>query len=484
VNTPISRLFVVVLLLFAALVVSTSRWSVFDADELNHDHPDQNRRALVRGLTVKRGAIRADDNTVLAGSIKRGDGTYTRRYPDGGLFAHAVGYSFITAEQSGLEAEYDDELRGKRSDAETLVDELRGRSTDGNRLLTNLDPEAQRVAIAALGGRKGSVVALDPRTGAVKVMVSVPSFDPNDVRNTNTFERLQRDNDNAPLLNRATQGGYPPGSTFKVVTAIAAIDSGKYTPESTIDGKSPITISGRPLANDGGEQFPVIDFTTAMTHSVNTVFAQVGEKVGGKTMKRYMDRLGFCKELPLDYPDQQIRPSGVTIDRKCASATNGNVDLGRMAIGQERLTVSPLQMAMVTAAVANGGKLMEPRLVAKVVDPDGRTKETIEPEEYSRVMSADSAAKVGEMMSHVVEEGTGTAGALEGIPVAGKTGTAERGLNPAEDLTQPWFIAYAPVENPRVAIAVTVERTVGGFGGTIAAPIAKDVMQTLLRENP
>jgi peptidoglycan glycosyltransferase len=196
-----------------------------------------------------------------------------------------------------------------------------------------------------------------------------------------------------------------------------------------------------------------------------------------------MDRLGFCKELPLDYPDQQIRPSGEDING-CKPPTNGRVDVGRMAIGQDRLRVSPLQMAMVTAAVANGGKLMEPRLVAKVVDPDGRTKETLEPEEYSRVMSADTAQKVGEMMRHVVDEGTGTQAALEGISVAGKTGTAEVGLNPAEDLTQPWFIAFAPVENPRVAIAVTIEHTVGGFGGTVAAPIAKDVMQTLLRETP
>ncbi len=483
-NTPISRLFVVVLVMFAALVVSTTRWTIFDADALNHDHLSQNKRALVRGLTVKRGAIRADDNSVLAGSTKKSDDTYTRRYPDGGLFAHAIGYSFLSVGQAGLEAEYDDELRGKRSDAQTLVDELRGESSDGDRLLTHLDPTAQRAAIDALGGRKGSVVALDPRTGAVKVMVSVPSFDPNDVGRKRTFDRLNADSDNAPLLNRATQGGYPPGSTFKVVTAIAAIDSGKYSPDSMIDGKSPITVSGRPLANDAGEQFPVISFTDAMTHSVNTVFAQVGEKVGGETMKRYMDRLGFCKQLPLDYPGRQILASGVRIDRECVSATNGNVDLGRMAIGQERLAVSPLQMAMVAAAVANGGKLMEPHLAAKVVDPDGRTKETIDEQEYSRVMSADTAAKITEMMGHVVEEGTGTAGALEGIRVAGKTGTAERGANPAEDLTQPWFIAFAPIDNPRVAIAVTVERTVGGFGGTIAAPIAKTVMQTLLRETP
>lgn len=481
-NTPISRLFGVVLVMFAALVGATTWWTVVRADDLNHDHPDQNRRGQVRGLTVKRGAIRADDGTVLAGSTKRADGTYTRRYPQGGLFAHAIGYSFLTASQTGLEAQYDDDLRGKRSDAQTIVDELRGVSSDGDRLLTHLDPTAQRVALQALGGRRGSVVALDPRTGAVKVMASIPGFDPNAVRKRDTFRRLQRD-PSSPLFNRATQGGYPPGSTFKVVTTIAAIDSGKYEPGSQIDGKSPITISGVPLANDGGESFGVIDFTKALTQSVNTVFAQVGEAVGARTMKRYMDRLGFCKTLPIDLPEQEIRPSGEDVGSDhCAPATNGRVDLGRMAIGQDKLRVSPLQMAMVAAAVANRGKLMEPRIGDRVVDPDGRTRRTIDPEEYSRVMSEDTAAKVTEMMTHVVEEGTGTAGALEGIRVAGKTGTAEIGAVASEDLTQPWFIAFAPVEDPRVAIAVTVERTVGGFGGTVAAPIAKTVMQTLLRE--
>lgn len=480
-NTPISRLFGVVLLLFGVLVGATTWWTVVRADELNHDHPSQNRRALVRGLTVKRGAIRADDGTVLAGSIRRPDGTYTRRYPEGGLFSHAVGYSYLSASQAGLEAEYDDELRGKRSDAETIVDELRGSSSAGDRLATHLDPTAQRVALQELAGRRGSVVALDPRTGAVKVMASVPGFDPNDVRERRTFSRLQRD-PSSPLFNRATQGGYPPGSTFKVVTAIAAIDSGKYTPGSTIDGKSPITVSGRPLANDAGEQFGLIDFTKALTFSVNTVFAQVGLQVGARTMKRYMDRLGFCKDLPLDYPSQQIRPSGEYVKGRCVPATNPNVDLGRMAIGQDKLQVSPLQMALVAASVANGGKLMEPRLGDRIVDPDGRTKKTIDPEQYSRVMSEDTARQVTDMMSKVVQEGTGTAAALEGFSVAGKTGTAEVGADPSQDLTQPWFIAFAPVGNPKVAIAVTIERTVGGFGGTVAAPIAKDVMQTLLRE--
>jgi peptidoglycan glycosyltransferase len=480
VNKPIGRLFVVALVMFAALVGATSWWTIVRADDLNHDHPDENRRALVRGLTVKRGAIRADDGTVLARSIRRSDGTYTRRYPRDGLFAHAIGYSYLSITQAGLEAYYDDDLRGKRSDAQTLVDELTGSKTEGNRLQTNLDPAAQQVAINGLAGRKGAVVALDPSTGAVKVMASVPGFDPNTFRDFKTYTRTSRDSA-APLLNRVTQAGYPPGSTFKVVTAIAAIDSGKFTPQSQLSGKSPITISGVPLANDAGEQFGVIDLTTALTHSVNTVWAQVAEQIGASTMQKYMARLGFGAQPPLDYPDQQIRPSGELVKGKFVPATNGAVDLGRLGIGQDKLQVTPLQMAMVAAAVANGGTLMEPRLAEKVVDADGRTKKTIEPKEYARVMSPETAGEIAQMMSKVVQEGTGTAAALQGISVAGKTGTAQKG-SPGSNITQPWFIAFAPVERPRVAVAATVETTQGGFGGTVAAPIAKDVMQTLLRE--
>ncbi len=480
-NTPINRLFFVVMLMFAALVGSTTWWTVVKADNLDHDHPDQNKRGLVRGLTIKRGAIRADDGTVLAGSIKRGDGTYTRRYPEGSLFANTVGYSYLSLGQTGLEAEYDDDLRGEQSDVATIVDELRGGSRDGDRLVTHLDPEAQRVALNALAGRKGSVVALEPSTGAVKVMANVPSYDPAALRTRDGYAALNKDKD-APLLNRATAGGYPPGSTFKVVTTVAAIDSGKYDPDTQVDGRSPIKIYGRDFSNDAGESFGMIDFTYALTKSVNTVFAKVGLDVGAQTMKRYMDRFGFCKRLPIDLPDNDVRKSGEYVKNRCVPATNGNVDLARMSIGQDKLTVSPLQMAMVAAAVANGGKLMEPRIGDKLVDPDGRTTRTIDPQEYSRVMSAQTAREVGEMMTHVVDEGTGTAAALEGIKVAGKTGTAEKGANPADDLTQPWFIAFAPVDNPKIAIAVTLETVVGGFGGVDAAPIAKAVMQTLLRE--
>jgi peptidoglycan glycosyltransferase len=474
-NAPIARLFVVVVVLFGVLVGFTSRWTVFEADALR-DNP-KNRRELLEEQKIRRGLIRAADATVLARSLKQADDSYVRTYPQGRLFSHAVGYSFVRQGRAGLERFYDDDLSGRNSDLGSLLDRLSGSEQEGDDLVTSLDPGAQRVALQQLGGRKGAVVALDPRTGAIRVMASVPGYDPNAVKSQSAFSALNRDDD-APLLNRNTQSGYPPGSTFKVVSAIAAIDSGRYTPDSRISGRNGKVISGVPLNNDAGESFGDITLTEALTHSVNTVFGEVGEKVGKATMKKYMDRLGFGAPVEVDLPRDERAASGERRRGRIIPATNGAVDVGRMAIGQDKLTVTPLQMAMVAASVANGGKLMKPHLGDRVVDRDGRTVERIEPEEMSEVMSPDTASQVGAMMAQVVKEGTGTAAALEGIDVAGKTGTAEvdRPCGP----NQLWFIAFAPVEDPRVAIAVTVECGTG-FGGTVAAPIAKAVMQELLK---
>ena len=329
-----------------------------------------------------------------------------------------------------------------------------------------------------LAGRKGAVVALDPRTGAVKVFASLPGYDPNDVSSARTFRALNSDNENAPIFDRVTQSGYPPGSTFKVVTAIAAIDSGKFRPSSTLSGRNNFPISGVPLQNFGGQSYGTVDLTTALTNSINTVWAQVAESVGKPTMKRYMDRLGFGRKPPIDLPASERRASGEYRNGKLLDPTSRFVDVGRMGIGQDKLAVSPLQMAMVASAVANGGKLVKPHLTDRVVDPDGRTAERVKPEAFSEVMKPSTANAVAQMMSQVVKEGSGTAAALEGIEVAGKTGTAE--IIAAQDVNQVWFIGFAPVRNPRVAVAVTIERTAGGTGGEVAAPIAKRVMEALL----
>jgi peptidoglycan glycosyltransferase len=474
-NAPIARLFVVVVVLFGVLVGFTSRWTVFEADALR-DNP-KNRRELLEEQQIRRGLIRAADDAVLARSLKQADNSYVRTYPAGRLFSHAVGYSFVRQGRAGLERYYDDDLSGRNSELGSLIDRLSGSEQEGDNLLTSLDPGAQRVALQQLGGRKGAVVALDPKTGAIRVMASVPGYDPNTVKSQSQFNALNRDRD-SPLFNRTTQSGYPPGSTFKVVTAIAAIYSGRYKPDSRISGRNGKTISGVPLNNDAGESFGDITLTEALTHSVNTVFGEVGEKVGKLTMKKYMDRLGFGRPVEVDLPRDERAASGESQRGRIIPATSGAVDVGRMAIGQDKLTVTPLQMAMVASAVANGGKLMKPRLGDRIVDRDGRTVRHLVPEEMSQVMSPQTASQVGAMMDQVVKEGTGTAAALQGIDVAGKTGTAEvdRPCGP----NQLWFIAFAPVQDPRVAIAATVECGTG-FGGTVTAPIAKAVMQELLK---
>jgi peptidoglycan glycosyltransferase len=473
-NAPIVRLFVFFAVLFALLVGWTSRWTVFQQDELQDNA--LNRRQVLEEQRIPRGPIRASDGTALARSVRSSDGTYSRRYPEGSLFAHSVGYSFLTVGRFGLEQSRNDELTGKESGVASVLDQLTGKQRRGNEVRTTLDVDAQKTAMAALQGRKGAVVAIEPATGRVRVMASSPSFDPNALRDARDTQALS----DGSALNRTTLGQYPPGSTFKVVTAVAAIDSGKYTKDSQVDGASPKTISGTRLQNFNNEQFGRIPLTTALTHSVNTVWAQVGVDLGRQTMQEYMDRFGFYQRAEVDLPASERGRSGVQVRGRDAfvKVTDGAVDLGRVAIGQGGLLATPLQMAQVASAVANDGTLMKPTLTDRVVDRDGRTVEAIEPETESEVMKSSTAREVGDMMANVVREGTGTAAALQGVSVAGKTGTAE--IDIARGINTPWFIGFAPRENPRIAIAVAIERA-QGQGGVIAAPIAKQVLQELLR---
>jgi peptidoglycan glycosyltransferase len=479
VNAPILKLFGLVLGLFAALAAMTSYNAVINADEYRENA--RNARPQIEERRIHRGTIRARDGALLARSLKDDADLYSRRYTaKGTLFAHALGYDLLRIGRAGIERERNDALTGARSELTSVFDELRGKRRVGDDLVTNLDAGAQREAKQALGDRKGAVVAIEPATGKVRVMVSSPGYDQNSLDEDGVFTRLSTDDARSPLLNRATQAGYPPGSTFKVITAAAALDSGRFTPDSIVDGKSPITVSSRPLANFSDQQYGQIPLTTALTNSVNTVWAQVAMKLGPEVMGDYMERFGFGSDPPMDYPDGQMRPSGLFSKQKLIDVDDG-VDIGRVGIGQERLAVTPLQMATVAATVANGGVRMEPQLVNRIVDQDGRTVERVEPEEAERVMNSASARQLTEMMSNVVREGTGVGAALEGIEVAGKTGTAERNIE--LQINQPWFIGFAPLDRPRIALAVTLEDVRGprGQGGAVAAPIAKQVLEALLR---
>ena len=478
-NRQIVQLFGLFTFLFAILVFFTSRWTVFEAKSLTDNQ--YNRRPLIEEQKIPRGFIYADDGrTVLAKNRGHGRGenrTYTRTYPTGGMFAHPVGFSYIRNGRRGLEASRNDDLVGKEDEFASILSGLESSDREGNDVVTNLDLKGTEAAVNGLAGRKGAVVAIEPSTGKVRVMVSIPEYDPNLI--PSQIGRLNSDRENQPLLNRTTQELYPPGSTFKVVTATAALDSGKITPDTVIDASSPKVISGQELHNAGDEQFGPISATDALTNSVNTYWAQVGERIGRDTLVEYMRRFGFYEDPELDYPDGQMIPSGI-INGKGDYVDDG-FDVGRVAIGQGGLEgeirASPIQMAEVAATVANDGRLMKPRLTDRIVRKDGRVKERIQPDLQSVVMKPETAEQLAQMMSRVVEEGTGTAAALSGITVAGKTGTAETGPN--AEFTQAWFICFAPVENPRMAVAVTIPNA-NGQGGTVAAPIAKSVLEAMI----
>ena len=485
-NRQIIRVYVLVLLLFGLLVYFTSKWSVFDADALQDR--DQNRRPLIEEQQVPRGSITSADGVLIAESKPEGGGAhpvYVRDYPQGSLFGNPVGYNFVTAGRTEIEQSENDLLSGEKNEFASIIDQLANRTPEGADITLTLDAGAQKLATDLLqsaiastpgsSGGGGSVVALDPQTGAVRVMASVPGYDPNDVKDAELLKQLNRD-ESAPLFNRPTQGTYQPGSTMKVVTAAAALDSGEFTPDSVLSGQTGIEIGGVPLENAGGESPGDIDMDFALTHSINTYFAQVGEKLGTETMFEYMDRFGFFSDPELDFPDNKMAPSGVYDSGSLLDAGDA-IDIGRVAIGQERLLVTPIQMAEVAAAVANDGKLMKPTFLQSAKDPDGRTIEELNPDEQSDVMSSETANQLTEMMTHVTQEGTAAGLTVGGESFAGKTGTAE--IDVATSLNRPWFIGFAPVDDPQIAVAVMLEKCTGCFGGEVAGPIATQVMEAL-----
>ena len=481
-NRQIVKLFGFIVVLFAVLIAFTSYWSVFDAQALKSK--TANQRPLLEQQQIKRGRILAADGSVIARSVPKGHGAdlrYVRRYPEGPLYGHPIGYSFVQQGDSEFEKYHNDELVGNESEFSSILDQLSGRNQEGDDVVTNLDPAAQRVALNDLEEAGfGAVVAIEPRSGRVRVLASNPPYDPNRV--PEHLSRLIANELEAPLFDRATQGQYPPGSTFKVVTAAAGLDSGTITPETTIDAPGTLDVEGQPLQNDFNQSFGPISLDTALTNSVNTWFAQLGQQVGEETLFEYMDRFGFNATPAIDLPEQQVYKSGVFSEEELLGPSDP-VDLARVAIGQERLAVTPLQMAEVAAAVANGGKLMKPQIWSRVVDPDGRVVKRLEPSEYSRPISAQTAAELTTAMEGVVSAGTGTNAAIPGVAVAGKTGTAETPYNKScgggTEENQAWFIGFAPAANPKIAIAATVECTTQ-FGNDVAAPIFRDVAETLL----
>jgi peptidoglycan glycosyltransferase len=482
VNKPIRRVAITCLLLFAILLVNDNIVQFADAKTLR-DKPG-NTRLLFQQYDRKRGDIVTSTGITIASSVPTNDALkYLRTYPSGPLFAPVTGFysiiyggSQIESSENSILAGTDDRLFG----VQQLSNLITGRTPEGGSVVLTIDPVLQQVAYTALAGRKGAVVALDPSTGAILALVSSPSYDPNTLSSHNQtainayWSKLIADTAN-PMLDRALNQTYPPGSTFKLITAAAALSTGSYTPTTVIPAPAtlPLPQSTSVLHNFQGEscggQATLIQ---ALTISCNTAFGGLGLALGQDALRTQADAFGFDSTYSVP---MKSAGSVFPVDLSDANTIQS-------AIGQFDVRATPLQMAMVAAAIANGGVEMKPYLVDQLVGPDLRIVDQTKPAQLHRAVSPQVAAELTQMMESVVQHGTGTSAQIPGVAVAGKTGTAQNATGAAPHA---WFVAFAPAVQPTIAIAVLVENGGGNSdatGGAIAAPIAKAVIQAELKK--
>jgi peptidoglycan glycosyltransferase len=480
-NAPVRRLSLVVAVLFASLLVSTTLIQYVFAADLNA-RPD-NRRTLLSTFARERGAILVGQTPVAKSVPVDDEYKYQRVYDEGPLYAHVTGsYSFFGA-SGGLEQAENSLLSGSSDKLfyRRVSDLFTGRRAQGANVETTLDPKVQAAAADGLKGIKGAAVALDPKSGAILAMVSNPTYDPNDLASHDLREveknstALNKD-PGKPLLNRSINELYPPGSVFKVVTAAAALSTGEYTENSVLPGPAvldlPDTSADLPNHDDracspSGE----VTMTEALAVSCNTAFAYLGMQIGADALQSQAAKFGFGDALSVP---MRVTPSSVPGEMN-------KPQLAQSSIGQYDVRVTPLQMAMVAAGVANRGVVMKPYLVESVIGSDLAVIESADPQELSQAVTPEVAAQLTRMMEAVVEDGTGTRAQIDGVAVAGKTGTAQHGEGRK---AHAWFISFAPANDPEIAVAVIAED--GGVagseagGGTVAAPIAKQMMEARL----
>ena len=482
-NKPIRRLSFVVALLFCTLLLSTT-WIQFVTAKSLDDRPG-NRRTLLESYSRERGAILVNGTPIAKSVPSKDELKYIRTYPQAKLYSQVTGfYSFTYGAGGGLEGSENSLLSGQSDKLfyRRVLDMVTGKVPSGASLELTINPKAQQAADAALGNQRGAVVALDIKTGAILAMVSHPQYDPTPLAGHNldtvaaSWKKLTTD-PARPMVNRAIGGDlYPPGSTFKLITAAAALSSKKFTEESQIPGPAvlDLPLSTKNLPTDdhqpcgpGGKT----TLTHALEISCNTAFGWLGLDLGGEALRAQAAKFGFGDSITVP---MRVEPSVVPALNKPQTA--------QAAIGQYDVRVTPLQMAMVSAAIANKGTVMKPYLVKDSRNSNLDIISQTQPEQLSQAVSPEVAAALTRMMTTVVRSGTGTAAQIQGIEVAGKTGTAQ---NVPGGAPHAWFTAFAPAGDPRIAVAVVVEH--GGnagseaFGGKVAAPIARQVMEAVLK---
>lgn len=480
-NAPIRRLALVVFAMFAALLIATTYIQFFQAQSLRETAG--NRRTLLDEYGRERGAILVANEPIAESEQTNNDLQWIRTYSQGRLYSHLTGYySFTYGAGLGLERSSNSLLAGTDSSLfyRRLPDLLTGREPAGATLELTIDPAIQRAANDALGDRRGAVVALDPRTGAILAMVSHPNYDPNSLSSHNlnavqeAYLNLNEDSAGRPLINRAIAGDlYPPGSTFKLVVTAAALESNQFDPDSELPSPLRYTLPGTTtsIPNFGGSSCSGAD-TTSLFDSVrvscNTSMAWLANELGAEALNRQAEEFGFGQALQIPLP--------VTASRYPTDADDAQV--GLTGIGQYDVRVTPLQVAMISGAIANDGVVMTPYLIDTVRDKDLDPIDTTEATEFNTAISPATAQELTDMMVAVVQSGSGSGAALPNAQVAGKTGTAEYGSSGA---AHAWFTGFAPADNPSIAVAVVVESATddwtGETGGVVAAPIARAVLE-------
>ena len=485
-NAPLRRVAVACLVLFGLLLANANYVQVVKAKSLRDD--PRNRRVLLRTYDRLRGPIVLGTGkarqAVAASRATTDNLKYLRTYPGGAVYAPVTGFASLVYGRTGIERTEDEVLSGSddRLFVRRLSDYVTGRQIAGGSIVLTLQRAAQQAAYDGLAGKVGAVVALDPRTGAVLAMASRPSYDPSGLSShdpaaiRSAYKTLIAD-DKDPLVNRAVERTYPPGSTFKVITTAAALATGRYTAATRIPSPTVLDLpqTTATLKNFGGEKCGdgrTSTLADALRISCNTAYGALGLTLGQEAVRKQAQAFGFgdtSLSLPQPVADS-VYPDTLTPPQ-----------VAQAAIGQFDVRVTPLQMAMVAAGVANGGEVMRPYLVQEVQAPDLTRLDVATPRRYSRAVSASVAAQLTTMMEGVVSNGTGTAAQIPGVQVAGKTGTAQHGPGAAPHA---WFIGFAPAVDPQVAVAVLVED--GGnagseaTGGKVAAPIARAVMRAVL----
>ncbi len=454
-NKRIIRVLVAISLLFLALITYLLWFNMFKADEIYTN--SYNQRQWESEQQVKRGSIYSSDGVLLAETEVDGDARI-RKYPRGNLYSHIIGYCSQIYGKTQLEMTYDDELIGKGNIGITL-NEIRS----GNNLHLTILDELQEYAYEQLSGRNGAIVAMEPTTGQILAMVSLPDFDPSAIEDD--WVSIVED-ENSPFLSRATQGLYPPGSTYKIITAAGAYENGMTT--ETFNDEGVFKQGSVEVYNYGKESFGNIDIKTAFEKSSNYVFCTLGYEMGADKVKEEAEKFGINKSFDFDIPvsQSQIQYKRMT-----------DLDGALVSIGQGGLVMTPLHIAMVGSAIANNGRMMKPYLVEMVTTENGTVIGQTKPSVLYDSVGVACADYVEDMMIGVVSEGTGTSAQISGITVAGKTGTAEN----ETDKDHAWFVGYAPAENPKICVAVILEND-GSSGGSSATPIAKNIIKKFLTE--